>query len=372
MREGKAGAISDWGWFRWPGLDCGKMPLGFALCLFTMLVVSCGRRPANGASEVVLYTSCDDYLLRDLKPLFKKETGITLLLVGDTEATKTTGLVQRVIAERDRPRADVWWSNEPLGTLKLAEEGLLAPSTPRALKEDFGGKWPRGLSSPDGLWWGFALRARAVVYNTARLKEADVPRSLGELADPKWKGRIGMARPQFGTTRAQMAWLLASCGEESFRAWLTALKANNVRLYDGNSAVVRAASQGEIDVGLTDTDDVVSGQREKWPVAMVLERAGEVKAGLCSPGPLCIANTVALVKGGPHSKEAAALIDFLLSEKVEKLLAESESRNLPIHEALAHTLQGKLPISPMEMPDLPMIHRAVPAAMKACTEILGE
>ncbi len=188
-----------------------------------LLLASCER--AKGP-EVVLYTSCDDYLLREIKPLFEKETGIKLLIVGDTEATKTTGLVQRVIAEKDRPRADVWWSNEALGTLKLAEEGLLAPSTPRALKEDFGGKWPAGLSSPDGLWWGFALRARVMVWAFRDSTISTMPQSLEYLTYPHWKGRVGMARPQFGTTRGHMAWLLASSGEEAFRAWLTGLRQN--------------------------------------------------------------------------------------------------------------------------------------------------
>jgi len=332
-----------------------------------LLLASCER--AKGP-EVVLYTSCDDYLLREIKPLFEKETGIKLLIVGDTEATKTTGLVQRVIAEKDRPRADVWWSNEALGTLKLAEEGLLAPSTPRALKEDFGGKWPAGLSSPDGLWWGFALRARVMVWAFRDSTISTMPQSLEYLTYPHWKGRVGMARPQFGTTRGHMAWLLASSGEEAFRAWLTGLRQNGVRLYDGNSAVVRAVAQGDIDLGLTDSDDVISGKREKWDIYMNFGFSGP--ANQLPTGTLPIPNTAGLVKGGPHPKEAAVLLDFILSERMETLLAESESRNVPIREKLAAKVREALKMPVMEIPDFASIHKAVPAAMKACTEILGE
>lgn len=337
----------------------------------TLLLASCDR--AKGP-EVVLYTSCDDYLLREIKPLFEKETGIKLLIVGDTEATKTTGLVQRVIAEKDRPRADVWWSNEALGTLKLAEEGLLAPSTPRSLKEDFGGKWPAGLSSPEGLWWGFALRARVIVYNSKRVVDrSEAAPTIPELARPSWKGRIGMSRPQFGTTRGQMAFLLASYGETELKEWLRGLKNNGIRFYDGNSAVVRAVAQGEIDAGLTDSDDVVAGQRENWPVASLVLGIGWYPPGNSQFGKaaLPIPNTAGLVKGGPHPKEAAALLDFLLSAKVEELLAKSDSRNRPIRAKLAQQM-GDLPVPELPMPDLLAIHKAVPAAMKACTEILGE
>ena len=63
--------------------------------------------------------------------------------------------------------------------------------------------------------------------------------------------------------------VLAELGAEGFRSWAQGLKANGLRLYDGNSSVVRAAANGEIDVGLTDTDDVYSGQKQGWPLAMV-------------------------------------------------------------------------------------------------------
>jgi iron(III) transport system substrate-binding protein len=340
---------------------------GVTCLLLPFLLFACSREPTP---EVVLYTSCDDYILREVIPAFEKETGITVKLAGDTEATKTTGLVQRLIAERDQPRADVWWSNEAFGTIKLAEEGLLTTFQPAALA-DFGGTWPTGYAAADGSWYGYALRARVMVFNTARVKPEDAPRGLADLTNPKWKGRVGMARPQFGTTRGHMAAIVAACGEPAFRDWLGKLKANGLRLYDGNSAVVRAAAQGEIDIGLTDTDDVTVGQREKWPVAMIVEKAGDT-SGLCDVGPVSIPNTVAVVKGAPHGDAARKLADYLLSARVERVLAQSESRNLPIRPALAQEMRGSLPILTLPIPNLSMIHGSIPAAMNACDDILGD
>ena len=340
----------------------------WCVAILVLALAACSK---HDQAEVVLYTSCDDYLLREVIPAFEKQSDIKVLLVGDTEATKTTGLVQRLIAEKDHPRADVWWSNEPFGTMKLADEGLLKPFTPRELAEDFRGAWPSGLSAADRTWYGFALRTRALVCNTARVKPEDAPKGARELSDPKLNGRVGMARPQFGTTRGHIAFIFATCGEEAFRFWLTGLKGNGVRLYDGNSAVVRAVSQGEIDVGLTDTDDVVAGQAQKWPVGLILEAAPS-RGGPCSPGPLPIPNTVGIIAGSPHPAAAQALADFLLSEQVERMLAKSESRNLPIRESLAREFAGKLPISTVQTVDWAAIHRAEPAAMKACSDILGD
>ena len=289
---------------------------------------SCGKKDAP--RQVVLYTSCDDYLLRDIIPAFEKESGIKVLIVGDTEATKTTGLVQRVIDEKDHPRADVWWSNEPFGTARLDGEGLLAPYTSAAERE-FASGWPTWLRARDRTWYGFALRSRVIAV---RVSLRERPQSWWELADPRWKKRIGMARPQFGTTRGHMGALIEAWGPEQFRTWLIALKANGVRLYDGNSGVVRGVAQGEIDVGLTDSDDVLSAKRNLWPVEPISPPLGGGARRQFVPA---IPNTVGLVKGGPHPEYAGALADFLLSGRVEEMLNWSESQTWPVHPAAART-----------------------------------
>jgi iron(III) transport system substrate-binding protein len=321
---------------------------------------SCGRE--EGRPEVVLYTSCDDYLLRDVIPPFEKETGIAVRIVGDTEATKTTGLVERLLAEREHPRADVWWSNEPFGTIRLDREGLLGPYTSSA-ERGFAGGWPAWLRARDGTWYGFALRCRAVVYNTRRLARGGAPGAIEDLAKPEWKGRIGMARPQFGTTRGALGAMLAEAGPGRFRAWVEGLKSNGVRLYDGNSGVVRAAATGEIDVGLTDSDDAFGGEREGWPVAHLYLGFG------AGGSPLPIPNTVAEVKGAPHPAQAAALMDYLLSERAEGVLAASDSRNMPVHPAAAEEVKGSgLPVTPV---GLEAIAERVPEALRIWDEVFG-
>lgn len=326
------------------------------------------------SAEVVLYSSVDDYLLRNILKAFETDTGVTVKLVGDTEATKTTGLVQRLLAERAHPRADVWWSSEPFGTVRLAEEGLFEPFTSKA-EADFGGSWPEGggLRARDRTWYGFAPRARVIVHNTRRVPPDEAPRRLRDLTDPKWKGRVGMARPEFGTTRGHMAALLHLCGEDAFGAWLRAMKANGLRLYDGNSAVARGAAFGEIDLGLTDTDDVYSAQRQDWPVALVFEPRDDAPppAGvLCSTGPMAIPSTVARVKGGPNPDAAGALIDFILSERVERLLAASDSRNAPIRESVKRDFPG-LALPPGPSLDYSAVAAKVEQAMRLCREALG-
>lgn len=313
-----------------------------------------GETQANAVGgEVTLYTSTDAYLIAPITTAFELETGIRVRVVGDTEATKTTGLIERLLLERDKPSADVWWSNEALGSAMLAERGVLEAYLTKA-EADFQKGWPADMRDPERRWYGFALRARVIAFNTNRVSKANAPTRLRDLTASQWAGRVGMARPQFGTTRMFVAWLVAAHGREAAREYLGALKAAGLRLYDGNSAVVQGLSNGEIDIGLTDTDDVFAAKRNSWPVDFVyeaLEKPTAVSKGqLRSIGPLVIPNTVGVVRGRPHPNEAGKLANFLLSAKVERMLAESDSRNLPLREALAKDFKDQQVKDPSTVP----------------------
>jgi iron(III) transport system substrate-binding protein len=338
----------------------GVRHLLLACVAILLLVASCSRAPEQ--TEVVLYSSVDDYLLWDVVNAFEKEHGIRVKVVGDTEATKTTGLVERLLAEKDSPRADVWWSSETFGTIRLSREGVLEPYT--SPSTEIAGGWPPELRGPD--WTGFGLRARAIAYSSTRLTKVQAPRSIQDLAKPSFKGRIGMARPQFGTTRGHMGYLLMELGEERYRALLEGLKASGVRLYDGNASVVRAIGLGEIDAGLTDTDDVWAAQRNKTPVDIAFEEY--------TPdfpvGAMRVPNTVALVKGSRHPENAKRLIDFILSEKTERMLVASDSHNMPVRK---HVLQDyeQYSIPTTTMPRYEEIAERIPRALAIWDEVIG-
>lgn len=337
----------------WKALDVGqKWLLGGGIVAVALLSLSLAayftfrKPPGVGAitaagGEVVLYTSVDDFIVRPIIAQFEQESGVKVLLVTDTEATKTTGLIERLRTEKDAPRADVWWSSEALGTQLLAKDGLLEPFIPRATAE-FPQGWPGDLKADDATWYGFAQRARVIVYSTNRFTKATAPTRLRDMADPKHIGRIGMARPQFGTTRTHLAFLIATEGEEATRLWLANIVGNGVKLYDGNASVVRAVAYGEIDFGLTDTDDVLAGKANTWPVEASFEVADKPNArvnGLPSRGTLVIPNTVAKVRGGPNPNQSTRLINYILSAATERALAKSTSGNIPIRESLAKELK---------------------------------
>jgi iron(III) transport system substrate-binding protein len=322
-----------------------------------LLLAGCGATSAPPAQEVVVYCSVDEDVAEPILKVFEQETGIHVLARYDTENMKTVGLVEKLRAEAARPVADVFWSGEVFHTILLARQGAL-----ESYRSDVTAAWPAGLADAEGRWYGFALRVRALVYNTARVKAAEAPARIEDLLDSRWRGRIVMASPESGTTGGHVASWFAWYGEERAQQILAGLKANDVRLVAGNSVVVRLVADGEADVGLTDSDDVYAGQRNKWPVAMKLVGHG-------TQGPLVIPNTAALVKGGPHPEAARRLMAFLLGEDVERRLARSDSHNTPVHASLAgefpeYAITGRLPV------DYEKVADCTPAAIRAATKIL--
>jgi ABC-type Fe3+ transport system substrate-binding protein len=121
-------------------------------------------------------------------------------------------------------------------------------------------------------------------------------------------------------------------------------------------------------VGLSDTDDAYAAQREGWQVGMAYPRAG---LGGCAPGPMLVPNTVALVKGSPHPEAAAKLIDFLISERAERMLAASESHNLPVRAKVAAEFAEFAPPAGVIPPDLGAVGAAVELAFRIWEEEMG-
>ncbi len=353
--------------------------LGASSAAALAAIAGCTAKPTTSGGStkrLVCYCSADSVYAQLVFDAFTRRTGITVDPVYDTEATKTTGLVNRLLAEKDRARADVWWSGEPLGTIRLARAGVLEPYRSAAAEQAMAPHgWPAALkdrAAPTGTprWYGFGARARVYVVNTAKVEPAARPGALTDLARSGPKGRIAIARPQFGTTRTHMAAILAIHGPQALEGWLGALKALDVRVLDGNAAVARAVGEGSCHVGLTDSDDVFAGQAQRWPIDLSFDRAQTAPNPPDLDGSLLIPNTVALVRNGPSTASAGMLLDHILSAESQRILAKSESRNIPVDPALNAEFASWAPKDVLEV-DFERVADAVEDAMSICTRVLG-
>lgn len=324
------------------------------LILGVLVLAGCERGgAAPPAREVVVYTALDRGFSEPILDDFTKATGIKVLAQYDVESTKTVGLTNRIRAEKDRPRCDVFWNNEILNTLQLKSEGLLGKCDPPQARR-FAAMW----KDPEGYWYGFAARARVLIVNTELVPDLAFPVSIRDLADARWKGRTGLAKPLFGTTASHIACLYAVWGEDETGRYLEALKANDIQIHSGNKSTAEAVGGGTAAFAMTDTDDALEEIAAGRPVRIVYPDA----AGP-GPGTLFLPNTLAVVKGAPHPAEAAALIDFLLSAEVERALAAGPSAQIPLGEGVEPDSRVRDAAKARPMPvDFAAAARAFPGA----------
>ncbi len=284
-----------------------------AAVVFSLLLSACGRV----SNQVVIYAAQDQVYAEPILREFEQEAGLKVKAVYDSEAVKTVGLANRLLAERDHPQCDVFWGNEEMRTRQLAAQDVF--------RETNG-------------WAALGYRSRRIVINTnfisigsRRGNDADqtspaqnppphvggydAPRSLLELTNEIWRGKVALAFPQFGTTATHFHALKQLWSEEYWLAWCRALAANKPFIVDGNSVVVKQVARGEAWIGLTDSDDIAAGQREGLPIA-ALPLTEET---------LLIPNTVAVIRKAPHPGNAQKLFEYLQRRDVVEKLARANA-----------------------------------------------
>jgi iron(III) transport system substrate-binding protein len=284
---------------------------------------------------VVVYCAQDKEFAEGVFAQFVRSRSTAVAPHYDTEATKSVSLAQELAREKARPRCDVFWNNEILSTIRLQREGVLEPyASPAAAA------FPAWARASDHSWHGFAERARVLLVNTKLLPEKDQPKSLLDLTAPKYRGKVAMAKPNFGTTATHAACLFEVLGNEEARRWFRALRDNDIRLADGNKGVALGVSAGQYAIGLTDTDDAIAEVKAGHAVKIIFPDRDRPAADRM--GTLFIPNTLMLIKGGPNPEAGRRLIDFLLSPEVEKQLAESESAQMPLNPNVIAKLPAEI------------------------------
>lgn len=294
----------------------------------TIAVAGCRASKEMEQPEVIVYTALDREFSEPIFEEFTKKTGIPVRAKYDAESTKTVGLTEAILSERARPRCDLFWNNEVINTIRLERAGLLRP-----YKSPAAATYPASSHSPDGMWYGFAARARVLIVN----KNQRHPKSIRDLTDPQWHDLCGIAKPLFGTTATHAACLFAAWGDKEAKEFFQNVK-RNVRIMSGNRQVAEAVAANQLAFGLTDTDDALGEIAKGMPVEIVYpdQRPDEL-------GTLFIPNTLSLIKDSPHPKEAEKLLDFLLSADVERQLANGPSAQIPLQPGVEASPQVKTP-----------------------------
>jgi iron(III) transport system substrate-binding protein len=317
-----------------------------AVALAAIASLAAVRFLSGGADGIVVYCAHDSVYSEAILNDFASRTGIAVRPVFDTEATKSLGLAEKIIREAEHPRADVFWNNEMLGTVDLAERGLL---------ESYRGpgweRMPEAYRDDEGRWTGFAARLRVLVSTRA---SSDAP--TGAFLDPPPEdcSLFTMAKPLYGTTLTHYVALWDCWGPDRLKSWHREIRARGLVEATGNSHVVRLVSGGTCTQGVTDTDDCFSARDEGAFVQMR-------PVNVANDEVLLIPNTCAIVAGSKRAGDARRLVDYLLSEECELALARSRSRQIP----LGPVDTSKLPDEVREL--VPLVSKAYPLKKAAAT-----
>jgi len=264
--------------------------------------------------QVVLCCAAKGEYAEELLAEFTRETGIRVVAQFDTP-------IAEVEQQAGRPRCDVHWNNDPLASTRLARAGAYAP-----LPITLGDAFPADTRAPYRLWQGFAARARVLIVNTELVRFFKEPRSVADLAHPRWKGRAAIAKPFTGTTATHAACLAAVLGIDRAEDFFFSLQENRVNVVAGNQQVARDVADGRFAFGLTDSDDAIIEVRAGKPVEVVFP-ADDI-------GTLFLPNTLALMKHAPNPSAAQKLVEFLLRPETEKRLAERGGFQIPLNPAV--------------------------------------
>jgi iron(III) transport system substrate-binding protein len=279
------------------------------------ILASC--QPTNSRT-VVIYVSEDQVFSEPILKDFERDTGITVKSVFDTEESKSTGVMNRLIAEKDNPQADVYWANEPVRAEALKQRGV---STPYVSPSAEG--IPDQFKDPDHYWTGFSARARVLLVNASSTIK---PGAIMAYTDPTAKGRAAIANPLFGTTTDYVAALFTIWADGRAKTFMNDMKTNGVKMTTSNGESADFVANGQVDFALVDTDDAVNLKKQGKPVEIIYPDQDANGIGI-----LILPNAVALIKAGPHTENGKRLIDYLLSKETERKLAFADCAQIPLH-----------------------------------------
>ena len=266
--------------------------------------------PADSADRLVIYSGRKEKAIKPVVEAFTKQTGIQV----DLKVGKTAGLANEIRMEKARPRGDLYISTESGIVEILTKEGLLDPYQSAATKTV-----PEDFRSAAGTWTGISGRARIILFNKNLVPEKDVPRSIFELTNPKWKGRLAIAGTRERTTLAWATALVAIKGETFARDYLKGLHANDLKILTDNTEVWQGVGRGEFAIGLTNSPNYYLARQNNLPVGVVYP--DQDAGGFGTP---VNPNTVAVIKGAANPEAARKFIDFVLSPEGQRILVTQD------------------------------------------------
>jgi iron(III) transport system substrate-binding protein len=330
--------------------------LVLALVAAALVLVACGDDDGGGGAsddELVVYSGRNGGLIGPLIDRYEAASGVDLKVrFGDSAELAAT-----LLEEGENSPADVFFSQDAGALGALQNEDLLAelpagvidavPAPFRSIRKD---------------WVGTSARARIIAYDKRELRPADLPRSILQFTDPKWKGKLGWA-PTNASFQAFVTALRVTRGEDVAREWLEGIQANDVQSYESNIPVRDAIASGEIEVGFINhyyVAEAVAEEGEDYPVGIFQPPGGDI-------GSLVNVAGVGILRSSERRPSAERFVRFLLSAEAQRFFAD-ETKEYPI----AAGVKADRSLTPLDEIDQPDVDLARLDDLQGTVELLQE
>ncbi|MFI9719427.1 iron ABC transporter substrate-binding protein [Streptomyces sp. NPDC052396] len=308
--------------------------LSVMVSLSALALAGCGGSQDSGDSSaasggslkgqtITVYSGQHEQTVSALVKDFKARTGITAKVRSGDEAE----LANQLLTEGPASPADVFFAENPPALTTLEDKGLLAKTDTPTLSAV-----PAEDSSAKGDWVGVSAREAAFVYDTGKLKGSQVPQSVKDLADPAWKGKLGVAPSETDFTPI-VTRMIKSLGKDGAKSWLEGLKANS-KVYGSNEDLVAAVNRGEVEGGVID-HYYWYRLRDEQGAAKTRSALGYFKQG--DPGALVDVSGAAALSHSKHKAAAQAFLSYLVSKPAQQIIAGSESYEYPLLAGVKNT-----------------------------------
>lgn len=275
-----------------------------------------GSTSVDKQADLVLYSGRSEDHVGKLYENFEKDTGIKL----EVRYAESSELTATLLEEGDNSKADVFYAQDAgaIGAL----EAMLKPLPQQTLD-----KVDARFRDPEGKWIGVTGRVRTLIYNTDTVTAGELPKSVYDVVDEKWNGKVGVA-PNNASFQAFVTAMRLQDGEQKTAKFLSDLAANEPRTYEKNSQVAKAAADGEIDVGLVNHYYLYELLAED-PDAKV---ANHFFQGT-DPGTFINVSAIAALDSTEHADEAQRFIDYMMNDGQVFFAEESDEREYPLSGA---------------------------------------
>lgn len=277
----------------------------FAL-LFVSLVVN--AKVSFAADEVVVYSARKEHLVKPLFDLYTKETGVKIKYITD----KAGPLLHRLQAEGKRTPADLFITVDAGNLWQAAEKDVLASTDSAVLTKNV----PAHLRDADSRWFGLSVRARTLVYSTARLTPGELS-TYDDLADPKWEGRLCLRTSKKVYNQSLVATLIARHGKDKAQQIVDGWVANlALPPFSNDTKTMQAVIAGQCDVAIVNT----------YYFGRLLKKEPDTKLALfwpnqASTGVHVNVSGAGVTKYSKHPEAAIKLLEWLSSADAQGLFS---------------------------------------------------